>query len=161
MLLCRARGHFRQDGITPLVGDHVTILPAREIDESETDTDPAARAQRKKEAEALWVIDAIRERKNALIRPPLSNLTHLFLLLPCASPLPDLCMADKLTAIAVHGGITPIIVTSKTDMDPAMAARIAHIYETAGFPVFPLSAVSGMVSMRWNRILPPLPQRVR
>lgn len=143
MLLCRARGHFRRDGITPLVGDHVTILPAREIDESETDTDPATRAQRKKEAEALWVIDAIRERKNALIRPPLSNLTHLFLLLPSASPLPDLCMADKLTAIAVHGGITPIIVTSKTDMDPAMAARIAHIYETAGFPVFPLSAVSG------------------
>ena len=72
MLLCRARGHFRRDGITPLVGDHVTILPAREIDEPETDTDPAARAQRKKEAEALWVIDAIRERKNALIRPPLS-----------------------------------------------------------------------------------------
>ena len=143
ILLCRARGHFRRDGITPLVGDHVTVLPAREIDDLAADDDPASRAHAKKETEAQWVIDAIRERKNALIRPPLANLTHLFILLPCASPMPDLCMADKLTAIAVHGGITPLIVTSKTDMDPAMAATLAHIYETAGFPVFPLSAVSG------------------
>lgn len=143
MLLCRARGHFRRDGITPLVGDYVTILPAREMEDSQPNPDPLTHAQKKKEAQAQWVIDAILERKNALIRPPLSNLTHLFILLPCASPLPDLCMADKLTAIAVHCGITPVIVTSKTDMDPKMAANIAHIYETAGFSVFPLSAVSG------------------
>lgn len=142
-LMCRARGIFRLNGITPLVGDHVTVIPARETETEEIKDDPAVRQLSKKDAEAEWVIHTIQERKNTLIRPPLSNLTHLFILLPCASPKPDLCMADKLTSIAVHAGITPVILTSKIDMDPEMAAHIHEIYTLAGFSVFPLSAVTG------------------
>jgi len=134
ILLCRARGIFRLEGITPLAGDDVLISPADSLGEE---------AANKEEMEAGWVITDILPRKNDLIRPPLANLSHLFVVVPCTSPKPDLLMADKLTCIAVHCGITPVFVINKMDMDPAETERLCGIYTPAGFPVFALSAATG------------------
>ena len=56
---CKARGNFRKQKITPLVGDDVEIS----INENAENT-----------------IDTIYPRKNELIRPPLSNLDQLFII---------------------------------------------------------------------------------
>ncbi len=158
---CRARGKFRLDGVTPLPGDEVLVLPVEELSAEdrtgwedvppETDGEEChpGRNKRKPEqkkdqdVEIRFVIREICPRQNTLVRPPMANLTHLFVVLPCASPAPDLTMADKLTAMAVHGGICPVMVVNKADMAPAMGQKLTDIYTKAGFPVFLVSAITG------------------
>lgn len=112
---CRARGVFRREEITPLVGDRVTV----ELDEHEN-----------------AAISSIEPRKNSLIRPPLANLDLLFAVIPATRPDPDLHTADKLTAIATYHNIKTTVVVSKAALAPAKAAEIAEIYTLAGFDVF-------------------------
>ena len=129
VLSCRARGIFRHEKITPLPGDTVVI---------QRDSDTPAR-QRGHSADAEYVIDEILPRINVLVRPPLANLTHLFLMIPSAHPAPDLLTADKLISIAEVNGIEPVIVISKQDLDPTASEEIRSIYEDAGFSTFVVS----------------------
>ena len=128
-LLCSARGKFRLDGIIPLPGDDVTVEP---------DTEAGAASD-----DPRFVITQIGERKNVLIRPPLSNLTYMFAVIPSCRPRPDLLTADKLLAILESAGIEPVVVVSKSDLDPASAEELRRIYATAGYRTFVLSTVTG------------------
>ncbi len=119
---CRARGKFRHDGISPLPGDDVIVLS----DEN-----------------GEVVIDGILPRYSSIIRPPMANLTHLFLLLPSCHPKPDLLTADKITAIAENAEIEIVIVAGKCDLDRESAEHIREIYTTAGYKSFLLSAATG------------------
>jgi len=130
VLLCRARGIFRHEKITPLPGD--TVMIARDSD--------APRAENTRDAE--YVIREILPRKNALIRPPLANLTHVFLVIPCARPAPDLQGADRLISVLEASEIEPVIVVSKEDLDPAGAQAIRTLYEKAGFDAFCVSTAN-------------------
>ncbi len=122
---CRARGRFRHEGFSPLPGDDAVILSETVGENTE------------------YVIDDILPRHSTLLRPPMANLTHLFLLIPSCRPKPDLLTADKITAISEHSGIETVIVAGKSDMDNESAANITDIYTTAGYNVFTLSAVTG------------------
>lgn len=122
---CRARGRFRHDGMSPLPGDDVSVLVEGEGENTE------------------YVIDDILPRYSSLLRPPMANLTHLFLLIPSCRPKPDLLTADKITAIAEHAGIETVIVAGKADMDPESAENIKAVYISAGYSSFAVSAVSG------------------
>ena len=117
---CRARGSFRHDGITPLVGDRVTLL---------------------EDGEQGIVIDEILARKNSLIRPPMANLDCIFVTMAAASPTPILTTIDKLTAIAEHTGIEPIIVVTKSELRPDVAEELRKLYASCGFSAFAVSAV--------------------
>ena len=129
LLSCRARGVFRHEKISPLPGD--TVMLRRDSD--------APRRDRHNSADAEYVIDEILPRINVLVRPPLANLTHLFLMIPSAHPAPDLLTADKLISIAEVNGIEPVIVISKQDLDPTASEEIRSIYEDAGFSTFVFS----------------------
>jgi ribosome biogenesis GTPase len=129
VLSCRARGIFRHEKITPLPGDTVVI---------QRDSDTPAK-QGVRSADAEYVIDEILPRTNTLVRPPLANLTHLFLMIPSAHPAPDLLTADKLISIAEVNRIEPVIVISKQDLDPAASESIRRIYADAGFSTFVVS----------------------
>lgn len=124
-ILCSARGQFRHAGITPLPGDAVVLSLQPEAGED------ACR------------IREILPRKNSLVRPAIANLTHLFVVVPAARPKPDLLTADKLISAAEDKGIEPVILITKTDLDPESAGAIRQIYETGGFSVFPVSSVTG------------------
>ncbi len=117
---CRARGSFRHDGITPLVGDRVTLF---------------------EDGEQGIVIEEILERKNSLIRPPMANLDCIFVTMAAASPTPILTTIDKLTAIAEHTGIEPIIVVTKAELNPTYAEELRALYASCGFSAFAVSAV--------------------
>lgn len=126
--LCRARGVFRHEKISPLPGDTVDI-------ELSEDTDDASGA--------AGIIKAIHERRNALIRPPMANLSHMLIVVPASSPKPDLFYVDKLTAIADAMEIECAIVVNKCDLDPDYAKKIAEEYTLSGFSAFLTNAQSG------------------
>ena len=110
---CRARGLFRKNGVSPLVGDWV------EIEET---------------GEEKGYVTRILDRKNSLIRPPLANLDQLFLVVSVADPQPNLLVLDKLIAIAEHKKIEPLLIVTKTDLGEW--ETLAALYEKAGFQVF-------------------------
>ncbi len=135
--LCRARGVFRREQLTPTVGDDVAVIPAedRETEEPHGDT--------KHGVTVPYVIADIQPRRSLMIRPPLANLNVLFAVIPCAAPAPDLLTADKLTVIAENYGIEPVVIVNKYDLDPTRADELCRIYRTAGYDVFPVSGQNG------------------
>ena len=110
---CRARGVFRHDSQKPLVGDDVIV-----------------------KEDGGFVLDSILPRKNSLIRPPISNVGVIFITFAAAEPEPLLLNIDKLTCIAVHCGIRPVITVTKADIAPKKAEELADIYRSAGFKAF-------------------------
>ena len=106
---CKARGIFRKNKISPLVGDVVEIS----INENAENT-----------------IDTILERKNSLIRPPVSNIDNLLIVVSTTDPKPNFYVIDKLIAIAEHKNIEPYIIISKTDL--SSYAEIVDNYKDAG-----------------------------
>ncbi len=129
---CRARGAFRHSGLTPLVGDKVTVRCSK-----------TPRELTGEESEGGILIEAVGERKNALIRPPMANLDLIFVTMAAASPAPILTTVDKLCAIAEHNKIEPVIVIGKSELDPEKSNEIKDIYTLGGFKVFPVSCVTG------------------
>ncbi|MCD7727576.1 MAG: ribosome small subunit-dependent GTPase A [Ruminococcus sp.] len=109
---CKARGVFRKKGISPVCGDNVEI---------ETQGDIA-------------VITKVLERKSFIVRPPLANLDCLVLVNSVVSPSVNLELVDKFSAVAVHKGIEPIIVFTKTDLK--QVDELYEIYESCGFKTF-------------------------
>lgn len=146
-ILCRARGAFRHEQLTPTVGDDVIIIPASDeaADSSVVMEEKGKKKSQggKNDVRVDYVIDEILQRRSIMIRPALSNLDYLFAVIPAASPEPDLLTADKLTVIAENYGIETVVVINKADLAPERAEEIAEIYKTAGYSVFKLSASSG------------------
>ena len=121
ILSCRARGVFRHKEMTPTVGDVVAI---------------------RSDGEGMF-IESIEDRKNFLIRPPLSNVDVMFITFAATKPEPSLLNIDKMCAICEHNGITPIIVVTKNDIDRDRATEYRDIYRKAGYAAFSISSVDG------------------
>lgn len=120
----RAKGVLKRDEEKVLIGDDVSII----VDDSTPDG---------------IVISEILPRHNSLIRPPMANLDYLFIVFAAKKPAPVIETVDKLTAIAVHNGITPVIVITKSDLGGGVAEELADIYRRVGFATFITSSVDG------------------
>ncbi|MBQ5748849.1 MAG: ribosome small subunit-dependent GTPase A [Oscillospiraceae bacterium] len=116
---CRARGRFRKENITPLVGDLVTISRS-----GKTGT-----------------IDEIEPRRNAFIRPAVANIDVLVVLASCAIPVTEPFLIDRILAIAGRQNVPCVICVNKNDLCAGDALRA--IYEKAGYPVLCTSAETG------------------
>lgn len=110
---CKAKGAFRHESLKPVIGDDVSVI-----------------------SDGGNVISKIGERKNLLIRPPISNVGVIFITFAAAEPEPVLLNIDKLTCIAVHCGIRPIITITKADIAPQKASELVEVYQRAGFVTF-------------------------
>lgn len=89
---CMARGKFRNDNIKPLVGDYVKIDTKSNI------------------------IVEIYERRNSLVRPPVSNIDQLFIITSVKYPDLDTYLLDKLITLSEFNQIVPIICFTKLDL---------------------------------------------
>lgn len=123
-ILCRGKGILKRDDGKLLVGDRVCVADA----ESE-----------KGEA----VIETILPRRNALIRPPLSNVTVMVLTVSPVSPLPAYSTLDKMLCVCEHEGIEAVLAVTKNDLDKSAAEALCALYRGAGYQAFLLSSPAG------------------
>lgn len=123
---CLARGKFKKEKISPLVGDEVEFT----ITNSE-----------KQEG----VIEQILPRKNELKRPKMANLTKLILVVSMKMPSPDLLLLDKQLVFAEFMGLKATIVLNKVDLeDKEEIDRIAKLYEDIGYKIIQTNAKEGI-----------------
>jgi len=120
LLTCRARGKFRQDGRSPLVGDWVEV---RETGPGEG---------------MVW---EILQRRTAFDRPAVANVDQLVVVASEAIPVTDPFLIDRVSAIAALKGCGVVVCINKCDLAPGNA--LAAIYQRAGFPTVRTSAETG------------------
>lgn len=120
ILTCRARGKFRRDGISPLVGDRVEV---RELGNGE------------------GFVEQILPRRNTFTRPAVANIDQLVVIASAAIPRTDPYLIDRVAAIAALKGCRVVVLLNKCDLD--RADELYGIYRAAGFPTLRVSAETG------------------
>ncbi|MGR9050213.1 ribosome small subunit-dependent GTPase A [Halobacillus faecis] len=126
---CRGRGNFRKKKVTPLVGDLVEF-----------------KADNKEEGYIL----SIENRKNELVRPPISNVDQALIVTSAVHPDFNALLLDRFLVLVEEKRIEPFIVISKVDqLDEQQMKEMESyqsLYEKIGYPVI-LSAVDDTESM--------------
>lgn len=120
VLQCRARGKFRKEGMTPLVGDWVEV---QELGTGE------------------GIVQTIEPRSSEFQRPAAANVDQLVVIASAAIPVTDPYLIDRISAIAVLKGCQVLVVLNKCDLDPADA--LYDIYRASAIPVLRVSAATG------------------
>ncbi|SFP13196.1 ribosome biogenesis GTPase [Oscillibacter sp. PC13] len=120
LLTCRARGKFRKEGVSPLVGDWVEV---RELGNGE------------------GFVESIAPRHNAFVRPAVANIDQLVVIASAAVPKTDPFLIDRVAAIASLKACGVILLLNKCDLDPA--DELYRIYSAAGFQTLRVSAETG------------------
>ncbi len=120
LFTCKARGRFRREGVSPLVGDNVVFCEM-----------PGGEGR----------IDEILPRRNFFERPSVANIDQMIIVCSQALPKTDPYLVDRMTAIAALKGCDVLICINKCDLDPADALR--DYYETAGLRTVCVSAETG------------------
>lgn len=121
---CRARGIFRKEAKTPVIGDYVEIS---EINEEKMEA----------------VIDDVYERRNTLVRPSVANVDQVAIVIAPASPKPDFLLMDKLIVTALYKNISPILVINKSDQGMSICEKIRDEYKHALDNIVLTCAVTG------------------
>ena len=92
LYVCKPRGKFRNDKITPLVGDSVIIDDINN-----------------------YLLEIL-PRKNSLIRPPIANIDIALIAVSVKEPNFDSNLLDKLLTIISFNNIEPVICLTKLDL---------------------------------------------
>jgi len=119
VLTCRARGRFRKDGVTPLVGDRAEV---RDLGNGE------------------GFVEAILPRRNAFDRPAVANIDQLVVVASGAIPRTEPYLIDRVAAIAALKGCGVVVLLNKCDLD--RADGLYETYSAAGFPTLRVSATT-------------------
>lgn len=112
---CKPRGKFRNDKITPLVGDTVVIDPDNK-----------------------YILD-IKPRKNMLIRPSVANIDQALIVTSVKEPDFSTNLLDKLLVVITYNNIEPIICLTKLDLlndgELKEIKKYIEYYESIGYKV--------------------------
>ena len=117
---CRARGKFRLDGTSPLVGDRVSFAIS---------------------GNGKGYIEKVHERKNFFIRPAVANIDVLVFIAANTNPVTDPFLIDRVSVITEEAGCELMVCINKTDIDTA--DELYDIYSSSGFDTFRVSAFDG------------------
>ena len=120
VLTCRARGKFRKEGISPLVGDRVEV---QELGNGE------------------GVVDKLLPRRNYFNRPAVANIDQLVVIASAAIPKTDPFLIDRVAALAALKDCEVVVLLNKCDLD--RADELYEIYRKAGFQTLRVSAETG------------------
>lgn len=120
---CKARGRFRKEGLSPIVGDRVVI----ELVDSNH-----------------GIVDEIKPRKSQLIRPLIANIDQAIVIFALKKPDINYTLLDKLLIQIEHNGLDAAICFNKADLDDeGIYERTAAIYEKIGYRVIKTKALDG------------------
>ena len=111
----KPRGNFRAKNITPLVGDKVLV----DVDK--------------------LIMTEILERKNELVRPPLSNIDQVVIVTSAKKPDYSSILLDKMLVVLEYNKIKPIICFTKLDLcnktELKEIKNIMKYYKSIGYSV--------------------------
>lgn len=116
---CYARGLFKREENSILVGDYVKIVKDHE-----------------------FIITEVEPRKNFLIRPPIANIDTLVIVV-AVEPEPDYVLVDKLLLTAFYNDVEPVICVNKSELSSSVFDYLNNTYSDF-CKVFSVSAVLGM-----------------
>lgn len=125
----RARGRFRREGISPLVGDRVLFAPGQGDEHG-------------------WLREIL-PRTSQCTRPPAANI-DLLVIVVAPEPEPDLLLADRLLVHAQQSGFEALLCVNKSDIDAELAGKLTRQYLASGVSVLRVSAYTeeGLQSLR-------------
>ena len=121
---CRARGLFKKQGITPMVGDRVSV----ELTEEE---------------EVEGYVTEIHPRRNAFIRPPIANVDLLLVVAAFRHPAPNLRLIDRFLVMAQMAGTEAILCFNKADLAKQEDQETLRRIYGSSYDVLFLSAKTG------------------
>lgn len=120
---CRARGVFKNEGITPYVGDEVEFSM---VDDEE------------------GVVEKIYPRKNSFIRPPISNVDLIAVVVSASKPKFNPFITDRFLVMAEKSSTEIVICINKCDTAKEKdIEKIAKIYEKI-YTVIKISGSTGV-----------------
>ncbi len=120
VIACRARGKFRHQGVSPLVGDLVTVTPTQA---------------------GQGMVDEISPRRNQFSRPAVANIDQLVIVASGAVPVTDPFLIDRMITIVEAKECQVIVCFNKSDLD--RAEELYQVYRQAGIEVLHISAENG------------------
>ena len=120
LLECKARGRFRLDGTSPLVGDRV-----------QCSLDQHGKGR----------IDKVEPRRNWFIRPAVANIDAMVFVAANTNPVTDPFLVDRVSVIAADADCQLILCINKADIDPG--DELYDTFTAAGFTVVRTSAETG------------------
>ena len=121
---CRARGIFREQKITPLVGDIVRIRISTEDNSG--------------------YIEEIMDRNSELIRPPVANVTQVVVVASVKNPELNTWLVDKILVMAEEKNLNITICINKADLDLQRSEELKCLYSNAGYTVILTSKITGL-----------------
>lgn len=121
LVTCKARGIFRQQKITPVVGDYVRLETAKNG-----------------QGQILEVLP----RKNELVRPFVANIDLLAIIVSASVPEPDWLLIDKLLIQAQLANISPVLILNKID-ESVRQIQLQFADDYNCFPSLQVSAATG------------------
>ena len=85
-----------------------------------------------------YIITNVMPRKNKLIRPFVTNVTQVFIML-ASVPAPDFVLIDKLIINALMNNIKPVILVNKCDLTNEVYNLVKTEYENANIEIINIS----------------------
>lgn len=114
--ICKPRGKFRVNNISPLVGDRVII-----------------------DEENHYILEIL-ERKNSLVRPPVANIDQAVVIMSISKPDFSDNLLDKLLTVITYNKVKPIICFTKLDLlkddEKDTQLEFMEYYQKLGYTVF-------------------------
>lgn len=130
---CKARGKFRNERISPLVGDHVLFDEDKE-----------------------YLLE-IKSRKNELKRPNVANVDVALIVTSLREPDLSLNLLDKLISMVIINKVEPVICLTKEDLlDDSTKDNIKKLvqyYERIGIKVYYNYEVKELLEYLENKIV--------
>ena len=119
VLECKARGIFRKNKITPVVGDWVTVIPSPEGN----------------------VIDEIHERSSELVRPFVANVSQAFVVFALRDPNINWELLNKFIVSLEKNHIHPLLIFNKKDLStPKDQEHLAKKFIGTGYSLYFIEA---------------------
>ncbi|MDY0234425.1 MAG: ribosome small subunit-dependent GTPase A [Gudongella sp.] len=121
---CRAKGLFREQKITPLVGDVVKIRISSE--------------------DNTGYIEEIMGRKAELVRPPVANITQVVVVASVKMPEFNTWLVDKILVMAEEKSLDIVLCINKADLNLIRSEQLKELYTKAGYNAILTSKLTGL-----------------
>jgi ribosome biogenesis GTPase len=120
---CKARGKFRHDELTPMVGDKVSIS----------------------ESNGKGVIETVFKRTSELIRPTVANVTQAFVIFSLKSPDINMDLLNKFLVLCEYNNLKTTVCLNKIDLiEEKEYKEIVEYISNLGYDVIYLNAKQGI-----------------